>query len=48
MNCKAGEEIRLVRANYGRFSISLCNDGGHLDYSVNCMSWRSFLIMQDR
>ncbi|GFY08781.1 latrophilin Cirl [Trichonephila clavipes] len=40
--------IHLIRANYGRFSISICNDHGNLDWRVNCMSHHSFLIMQDR
>ncbi|RWS15371.1 Galactose binding lectin domain containing protein 1-like protein, partial [Dinothrombium tinctorium] len=48
LHCEDGRHIHLVRANYGRFSISICNDGGRLDWSVNCMSYRSFLIMQDR
>lgn len=47
ISCDEGV-IRLIRANYGRFSISICNDVGNLDWSVNCMSYRSFLIMQDR
>lgn len=46
--CEPGGVIRLIRGNYGRFSISLCNDHGNLDWSVNCMSYRSFLIMQDK
>ncbi|RWS31962.1 Galactose binding lectin domain containing protein 1-like protein [Leptotrombidium deliense] len=48
LHCEEGRHIHLDRANYGRFSISICNDGGRLDWSVNCMSYRSFLIMQDR
>ncbi|XP_055927340.1 latrophilin Cirl-like isoform X2 [Argiope bruennichi] len=40
--------IHLIRANYGRFSISICNDHGNLDWRVNCMSHHSFLIMQER
>ncbi|KFM72959.1 Latrophilin-3, partial [Stegodyphus mimosarum] len=48
VECEDGLVIRLIRANYGRFSISMCNDNGHVDWSVNCMSYRSFLIMQDR
>ncbi|CAL1265128.1 unnamed protein product [Larinioides sclopetarius] len=40
--------IHLIRANYGRFSISICNDHGNLDWRVNCMSTDSFLIMQER
>ncbi|OTF77031.1 Galactose binding lectin domain containing protein, partial [Euroglyphus maynei] len=48
LNCEPNESIHLVRANYGRFSLSICNDGGRLDLSVMCMSYRSFLIMSDR
>lgn len=48
LECEEGQLIHLVRANYGRFSLSICNDGGQTDLSVNCMSYKSFLIMQDR
>ncbi|CAG2121052.1 unnamed protein product, partial [Medioppia subpectinata] len=48
LTCEEGSAIHLVRANYGRFSISICNDGGRLDLNVICMSYRSFLIMSDR
>ncbi|XP_075680058.1 latrophilin Cirl-like isoform X3 [Dermatophagoides pteronyssinus] len=48
LNCEPNESIHLVRANYGRFSLSICNEGGRLDLSVMCMSYRSFLIMSDR
>ncbi|XP_042910898.1 latrophilin Cirl isoform X2 [Parasteatoda tepidariorum] len=48
VDCDEGKVIRLIRANYGRFSISMCNDDGHVDWRVNCMSYKSFLIMQDR
>jgi len=48
LRCEENEVIHLVRANYGRFSISICNEGGRLDYATNCMSFRSFLIMQDK
>ena len=37
-----------VRANYGRFSVAICNDKGITDWSVNCMAPRSLRIMQDR
>lgn len=48
LSCEDGRLIHLVRANYGRFSLSICNPTGQLDLSVNCMSFRSFLIMQDK
>ncbi|XP_064476529.1 latrophilin Cirl-like isoform X2 [Ornithodoros turicata] len=48
ISCPENYQIHLVRANYGRLSIGICNDYGRLDWSVNCMSYKSFLIMQDR
>ncbi|XP_054708420.1 latrophilin Cirl-like [Uloborus diversus] len=47
LSCSKGR-IHLIRANYGRFSISICNDHGNLDWRVNCKSHHSFLIMQER
>ncbi|KAH1022990.1 hypothetical protein HUJ04_012286 [Dendroctonus ponderosae] len=41
IECKDGELIKLIRANYGRFSITICNDHGNTDWSVNCMSPKS-------
>lgn len=38
IECQLGESIHLIRANYGRFSIQLCNENGQLDWKVNCMS----------
>ncbi|XP_022650398.1 adhesion G protein-coupled receptor L1-like isoform X2 [Varroa destructor] len=46
ITCEDSHIIRLIRANYGRFSISLCNPQGSLDWSVNCMSRRSFRVVQ--
>ncbi len=30
--------VSIVRANFGRFSIAICNEEGRSDYSVNCIS----------
>ncbi|KAJ8953235.1 hypothetical protein NQ318_015815, partial [Aromia moschata] len=48
IECKAGELIKLIRANYGRFSITICNDHGHTDWSVDCMSPKSRMVLQSR
>ena len=40
--------VKVIRANYGRFSVAICNEGGNTDWSVNCMSPRSLRIVQDR
>ena len=39
INCdQPGSEINVIRSNFGRFSISICNSQGVLDWSVNCFS----------
>ena len=46
--CEAGLVIQLVRANYGRFSISICNKEGNTAWSVNCMEPRSLRVINTR
>jgi len=48
LNCDEGKLIHLVRANYGRFSLSICNENGHSNYSVQCASFRAFLFMETK
>ncbi|KAK7863093.1 hypothetical protein R5R35_004918 [Gryllus longicercus] len=48
IECKEGELIHLIRANYGRFSITICNDHGNTDWSVNCMSHKSLRVLHNR
>lgn len=48
IECAHGESIQLIRANYGRFSIQLCNENGQLDWKVNCMSSSSYQIIANR
>ncbi|XP_030748603.1 latrophilin Cirl isoform X2 [Sitophilus oryzae] len=48
IECKDGEVIKLIRANYGRFSITICNDHGNTDWSVNCMSPKSLRVLHSR
>ena len=40
--------IRVIRANYGRFSISLCNKHGFTDWSVNCAAPGTTKILRRR
>ena len=40
--------IKVVRANYGRFSVAICNEAGRTDLSVNCLAPNSFEVMRDR
>ncbi|XP_064477048.1 adhesion G protein-coupled receptor L1-like isoform X2 [Ornithodoros turicata] len=46
-SCADGQLISLIRANYGRFSISICNEHGTLDWSVDCKSNRSYAVIQE-
>ena len=39
--------LELVRANFGRFSISICNREGRTDFSVNCQSYSSLDILKE-
>ncbi|KPM10509.1 Galactose binding lectin domain containing protein 2, partial [Sarcoptes scabiei] len=48
ITCEEGTHINLIRANFGRFSISVCNEQGNVDWSVNCMAHRSFRVIQER
>lgn len=43
----ANEQINLIRANYGRFSISICNENGELAWDVQCMTKRSYRVIFD-
>lgn len=46
ISCDPGETIQVIRANYGRFSIAICNKNGYTDWSVNCMSHTTTRILQ--
>ena len=48
LTCPSGHVIKIMRANYGRFSVGICNEHGITDWSVNCMAPRSLRILQDR
>ena len=40
--------IKVTRANYGRFSIALCNEEGRTDWSVNCYEPETKNIITER
>lgn len=48
LSCTAGKHIDVLRANFGRFSITLCNPSGFLDWSVNCASGNSLPVLSQR
>lgn len=48
IECRNGEVIDIIRANYGRYSITICNDRGNTEWSVNCMSNKSIGVMRTR
>lgn len=46
IECEYGTRINLIRANYGRFSITQCNEQGQLDLSTDCVSPTTVRIMR--
>ena len=48
IQCEEDSDIQIIRANYGRFSIAICNDDGKTHWSVNCMSPKTRHILQKR
>ena len=40
--------IEVTRANFGRFSIAICNPHGHTDWSVNCFAPDTTHILKKR
>ena len=48
INCTQDRYLDIIRANYGRFSIAICNDHGNTDWSVNCMSPRTLRVIEAR
>lgn len=48
IGCIDNYVIKVVRANYGRFSIAICNEDGRSDFSVNCHSPDSLEILKNR
>ncbi|XP_054721756.1 latrophilin Cirl-like [Uloborus diversus] len=48
ITCDEGYLIHLIRANYGRFSISICNEHGNLDWSVDCTAHLSYIVIRER
>ena len=39
--------LEIIRANFGRFSISICNNKSRADISVNCQSHSSLQLIKD-
>lgn len=48
MDCEYGSKINLIRANFGRFSVTQCNEQGRLDLSTECMAPSSLRLMRER
>ncbi|KAH9413828.1 hypothetical protein DERP_009426 [Dermatophagoides pteronyssinus] len=49
LSCLNDKHLDILRANFGRFSITVCNPSGFLDWSVNCASGNSILpILTER
>jgi len=48
ISCSHDQVIQVIRANFGRFSIAICNRHGTTDWSVNCMAPSSMRVLQRR
>lgn len=49
LSCQTGEVIRIFRANYGRFTIALCNHHGQTEgWNLQCMSPKAKDIISER
>ena len=48
LECDADATLQIIRANYGRFSIAICNKHGMTDWSVNCMGPKTLRVMKAR
>lgn len=48
ISCDPDETIQVIRANYGRFSIAICNKHGYTEWSVNCIAHQTTRILQRR
>ena len=46
ISCSSDETIKVIRANFGRFSIAICNRHGTTDMSVNCKAPSSDRVMK--
>ena len=46
LECPDRRVISLIRANYGRFSIAICNKHGQMGLRVDCMTPHSRSILE--
>ena len=44
LSCPVGSYMSIIRANYGRFSISVCNHQARQDISTDCTSQENSTI----
>ena len=47
LECPVRSTVAVVRANYGRFSVSLCNPGGDTALDTHCTSATTVNIIQN-
>ena len=48
LQCEEGTQINIVRANYGRFSNTICNAKEVPGWSVNCFQPKTLRIVKER
>ncbi|CAH4032736.1 unnamed protein product [Pieris brassicae] len=48
IECNNGSVIRLIRASYGRFLITICNKNGNTNWNTNCFSTQTMRVAHNR
>ena len=48
LTCEPGYVIHVVRANFGRFAIEVCNFQGSPHYDTNCAAKASLRVIHNR
>jgi len=48
LSCPEGQLLQVVRANYGRFSLEVCNSSGNTSWSFNCIQHQTKAVLDRR
>jgi len=48
LSCPEGQLLQVVRANYGRFSLEVCNKSGNTSWSFNCIQHQTKAVLDRR
>lgn len=48
LHCTKGKVIQIVRAYYGRYSVTKCNDNHNTDITIKCAADNACEIIKDK